>query len=99
MYCGHYVEIHQPFFENGITVIFAKPNQGFLISVLDHKNFRICGNLIIENIHCLSITDSIKLNDWINYKHGKNFSLFAKRLPDKLKKFSEGIFPKFKTTQ
>jgi len=66
-----YIEIHWPVFEYGITIMFSKLNEKFLISVLDHRNSKIYGNIILDGYPCVTIQELKKLGRWSTWKGNK----------------------------
>ena len=66
-----YLEIHWPFFEYGITLFLSIIKGKFLISVLDHKDSIIYGNLLVEGFSCIDNKELKKLGEWQNYSNKK----------------------------
>jgi len=66
-----YIEIHWPIASLGITIMLSKIREKFLISVLDHKNSKIYGNLIVEGFDCVGINDLKELGQWSTYSRNK----------------------------
>ena len=56
-----YIEIHWPIFEYGITIMFSKLKEKFLISVLDHRNSKIYGNILLDGYPCVTVQELKKL--------------------------------------
>ncbi len=74
---GNYIEIHWPLFEYNITLLLSKINEKCLISILNHKDSIVYGNLLIEGFSCLSNNELKKLGEWQGYsKKLKIFKLF-----------------------
>jgi len=65
---GDYYEIHLPIFDYGITIMMSKLRDKFLISVLDHRNSIVFGNLLIEGYRCMDIKELKKLGTWSTWK-------------------------------
>ncbi len=68
---GNYLEIHWPFFELGITLMLSKIKGKFLISVLNHEDSIVYGNLLIDGYLCISNDELKKLGQWQNYSEKK----------------------------
>lgn len=66
-----YIEIHWPIFEYGITIMFSKLKEKFLISVLDHRNSIVYGNLILSGYRCTSIKELKELGEWSKWRRNK----------------------------
>ncbi len=66
-----YIEIHWPIFEYGITIMFSKLKEKFLISVLDQRNSKIYGNIILDGYPCVTIQELKKLGRWSTWKGNK----------------------------
>lgn len=67
----NYIEIHWPFFEFGITLMLSKIKGKLLISILNHKDSVVYGNLLIEGFDCLGSGELKKLGWWQNYSEKK----------------------------
>ncbi len=67
----NYLEIHWPFFDFGITLMLSIIKEKFLISVLNHNDSIVYGNLLIEGYPCISIDELDKLGRWNNYSENK----------------------------
>jgi len=68
---GIYIEIHYPIAYLGITVLLSKLKEKFLISVLDHANSKVYGNLIVEGFECVGINDLKEFGQWSTYSEYK----------------------------
>ncbi len=68
---GDYVEVHLPIFDYGITLMMSRLNKKFLISVLDHKNSIVYGNLILDGYDCVSIKELKKLGQWSTWRNNE----------------------------
>jgi len=66
-----HIEIHWPIASLGITIMLSKLKEKFLISVLDHKNSKVYGNLIVEGYECVGINDLKELGQWSTYSKNK----------------------------
>jgi len=73
---GNYVEIHWPLFEFDITIMMSKVKQKFLISVLNHNNTLVYGNLLLNDHPCIGINELKKFGDWTSYNEKKNLRIF-----------------------
>jgi len=73
---GNYIEIHLPIFEYDITLMISKINKNFLISVLNHDNSIVYGNLILDNYPCVSLEEIKKLKDWTTFNEKKTLRIF-----------------------
>jgi len=67
----NYLEIHWPFFDFGITLMLSIIKEKFLISVLNHNDSIVYGNLLIEGYPCISNDELEKLGMWKNYSENK----------------------------
>jgi len=61
---GDYFEVHLPIFDYGITLMMSRINKKFLISVLDQRNSKVYGNLLLDGYQCIKINDLKKLGSW-----------------------------------
>lgn len=68
---GDYIEIHWPIFDYGITIMASKLKEKFLISVLDHRNSIVYGNLILDGYDCVSIKELKNLGKWSTWQKNK----------------------------
>ena len=66
-----YIEIHWPIFEYGITIMSSKLKEKFLISVLDQRNSKIYGNIILDGYPCVTVQELKKLGKWSTWKGNK----------------------------
>lgn len=73
---GNYIEIHLPIFEYDITLMISKINKNFLISVSNHDNSIVYGNLILDNYPCVSLEEIKKLKDWTTFNEKKTLRIF-----------------------
>jgi len=60
----NYFEIHLPIFEFGLTILISKIDKKFLISVLDQRNSKVYGNLLVEGYECIGVDELRKLGSW-----------------------------------
>ena len=74
-----YFEIHLPIFDYGITIMMSKIRGRFLISVLDQRNSKVYGNLLLEGYDCIDVKELRKLGTWSTWNRVK-VSIFK---PDK----------------
>lgn len=65
---GDYVEVHLPIFDYGITLMMSRINKKFLISVLDQRNSKVYGNLLLNGYQCIKINDLKKLGSWSTWE-------------------------------
>jgi len=68
---GNGIEIHVPFFEVNSTVILSILKKKILISILDHKDSKVYGNLLVDGYDCVSIDELKKLKDWNTWERNK----------------------------
>jgi len=68
---GDYIEMHFPIFEYGITFMISKIKEKFLISVLDHRNSKVYGNLLVENFNCIKVKELKKVGTWSAWHVGR----------------------------
>ncbi len=69
--CGRYIEIHMPLFELDLSVTISKIKEKFLLSVLDHMDSKVYGNLIIDEIPCIKVNELKNYGTWSNYCENK----------------------------
>ena len=69
---GNYIEIHWPIFDYGITLMLSKLREKFLISVLDQRNSKVYGNLMVEGYNCIDINELKKLGTWSAWKRSSS---------------------------
>ena len=69
---GNYIEIHWPIFDYGITIMMSKLREKFLISVLDHRNSKVYGNLLLEGFKCIDIKELKKLGTWSSWMKARS---------------------------
>jgi len=69
---GDYIEIHWPIFDYGITIMMSKLQEKFLISVLDQRNSKVYGNLLLDGYDCIDIKELKKLGTWSTWKRGRS---------------------------
>ena len=67
---GDYIEIHWPIFDYGITIMMSKLQEKFLISVLDQRNSKVYGNLLLDGYDCIDIKELKKFGTWSTWKRG-----------------------------
>lgn len=67
---GNYIEIHFPIFEYGITFMISKLKEKFLISVLDQRNSKVYGNLLLDDYKCINVEELKKLGTWSSWRQG-----------------------------
>jgi len=67
----NYLEIHWPFFDFGITLMLSVIKEKFLISILNHNDSIVYGNLLIEGYPCIDNEELDKLGRWNNYSENK----------------------------
>jgi len=72
----NYVEIYCPFFDYDITVMLSKLKEKYLISVLNHNNSKVFGNLLIEGYPCIKTEELKNFGDWKNYNQDKKLRIF-----------------------
>jgi len=63
-----YFEIHLPIFDYGITIMMSMVSERYLISVLDQRNSRVYGNLLLDGYKCVDINYLKKLGTWSSWK-------------------------------
>lgn len=75
---GRYVEVHLPVFDADLTVMISKLKEedAYLVSLLDHKNSKVFGNLIVPGYRCTSVKELKKYADWSSYKGTKSLKVF-----------------------
>jgi len=73
---GEYLEINYPLFQYDITIMISKIKQKYLISVLNHNNTLIYGNLILDSLPCIHINELSTFGDWSNYNIEKKLRIF-----------------------
>ena len=59
-----YFEIHMPVFDYGITIMMSKLRGKFLVSVLDQRNSKVYGNLLLGGYDCIDMKELKKLGSW-----------------------------------
>jgi len=67
----NYLEIHWPFFDFGITLMLSIIKEKFLVSILNHTDSIVYGNLLIEGYPCIDNEELYKLGRWNNYSENK----------------------------
>jgi len=60
----NYIEVHLPIFEYGVTIMMSKIRKKFLISVLDQRNSKVYGNLLLDGYDCIDVNELRKLGKW-----------------------------------
>jgi len=73
---GDYLEINYPIFQYDITIMISKIKEKYLISVLNHNNTLIYGNLILDSLPCIHINELSAFGDWSNYNIEKKLRIF-----------------------
>lgn len=68
---GHYVEIHLPIFDLDITILISIIKRKFLISIVDHADGKVYGNLLINGYPCIKVKELKELGSWSNYSENK----------------------------
>jgi len=66
-----YFEIHYPLFNYDLSITFSKIQDKYLISILDHKDAKLFGNLLIEGFPCIKISELKKFGEWSEYSKNK----------------------------
>jgi len=72
----NYVEINYPIFQYDIVIMISKIKGKYLISVMNHNNSLIYGNLILESLPCITTNELSKFGDWSNYNMEKKLRIF-----------------------
>jgi len=68
---GDYIEIHWPIFDYGITIMMSKIKKKFLISVLDQRNSKVYGNLLLDGYNCIDVNELKKLGTWSTWERNR----------------------------
>lgn len=73
---GNYVEVHFPLFEFDLTLMISKVHKKLLISVLNHNNSIVYGNLILNDYPCIPVKDLKRFGDWKTFNEKKTLRIF-----------------------
>jgi len=68
---GHYIEIHWPFFEIGLTIMISKLQGKALVSVFNQDDSVFCGNLLVDGFACVTVDELRKFGKWNLHSEGK----------------------------
>jgi len=63
-----YIEIHVPIFDYGITLVISFLKQKLLISILDYKDSKVYGNLLVDGYDCIKSDEVKNFGNWSKWK-------------------------------